>query len=122
VGPDRARHLRNIAILILLALAVWLLPGGDATALTISNILSLLFVGGLLFLGYRVYMENREVILGLEERQRWMLYGGLALIAISLVATARLWNAGGAGAVVWLLLIGLGIYAVYGVWRAYRSF
>jgi hypothetical protein len=122
VGPDRGKHVRNILIVIGLALAVWLVPGGDAASVTISNLLSIIFVGGLLFLAYRLYMENRETIFGLEERQRGMLYAGLALISITLVATGRMWDAGGLGAILWLALIGTGIYAVYGVWRAYREY
>ena len=44
-------------------------------------------------------MENRETIFGLEERQRGILYASLALIAITLVATRRMWDAGGLGAI-----------------------
>ena len=29
MGPDRKTHLRNIAIIVLLAVAVWQVPGGD---------------------------------------------------------------------------------------------
>jgi hypothetical protein len=122
VGPDRGTHIRNILIIIALALVVWLVPGGDEAGITISNLLSIIFVSGILFLGYRLYMENRETIFGLEERQRGVLYAGLALVAITLVATSRMWDAGGVGALVWLVLIGAGIYAVYGVWRAYRTY
>ena len=123
VGPDRGKHIRNILIVIALALIVWLVPGGARAGNTISNILSIIFLGGLLFLGYRLYMENRETIFGLEERQRGILYAGIALIAITLVATTRMWqDGGGIGAVVWLALIGAGGYAVFGVWRAYREY
>ncbi len=122
MGPDRGKHLRNIAIVIALAVVVWQVPGGDSAGITISNILSLVFVGGLLFLGYRLYMENRETIFGLEERQRGVLYAGAALIAITLVATRRMWDAGGLGAIVWLMMIGAGVYAIVGVWRAYREY
>ena len=122
MGPDRGKHLRNIAIIVLLAVAVWQIPGGDRAGSTVANVLSIIFVGGLLFLAYRLYMENRETIFGLEERQRGVLYAGLALIAITLVATRRMWDAGGLGAILWLALIGSGIYAVYGVWRAHREY
>ena len=122
MGPDRGTHIRNILIIIALALVVWLVPGGDEAGITISNLLSIIFVSGILFLGYRLYMENRETIFGLDERQRGVLYAGLALVAITLVATSRMWDAGGVGALVWLVLIGAGIYAVYGVWRAYRTY
>jgi len=122
VGPDRGKHIRNILILVGLALVVWLVPGGDSAGVTISNLLSIVFVGALLFLGYRLYMENRDTIFGLEERQRGILYAGVAVIAITLVATRRMWDAGGLGALVWLMLIGAAIYAVYGVWRASREY
>ena len=122
MGPDRGTHLRNIAIIVVLAVAVWRVPGGGAAGSTVANVLSIIFVGGLLFFGYRMYMENRERIFGLEERQRGVLYAGSALNAITLVATRRLWEAGGVGALVWLLLLGSGVYALVGVWRAYRSY
>ena len=122
MGPDRRTHLRNIAIILLLTLAVWQIPGGDRAGSTVANVLSIIFLGGLLFLGYRLYMENRETIFGLEERQRGMLYAALALIAIALVATRRMWDAGGLGAVVWLALLGIAAWALYSVWRAYRTY
>jgi len=122
VGPDRGKHLRNIAIIVLLAVVVWQVPGGDRAGSTIANIISIIFVGGLLFFGYRLYMENRETLFGLEERQRGVLYAGAALIAITLVATRRMWDAGGVGAILWLMMIGAGVYAIVGVWRAYREY
>ena len=122
MGPDGRKHLRNIAIIVLLAVVVWQVPGGDRAGSTIANIISIIFVGGLLFFGYRLYMENRETIFGLEERQRGIAYAGAALIAITLVATRRLWEAGGVGAIVWLMMLGAGVYALVGVWRAYREY
>jgi hypothetical protein len=122
VGPDRGKHIRNIAIVLALAVVVWQVPGGDRAGITISNLLSIIFVGGLLFLGFRLYMENRETIFGLEERQRGVLYAGAALVAITLVATRRMWDAGGLGAIVWLMMIGAGVYAIVGVYRAYREY
>jgi hypothetical protein len=122
VGPDRGKHLRNIAIVVGLAVIVWLVPGGDTASVTISNLLGVLFIGGLLFFGYRLYMEHRETIFGLEERQRGILYASFALGAITLVATRRMWDEGGLGAILWLLFIGLTIWGFYTVWRAYREY
>jgi hypothetical protein len=122
VGPDRRTHLRNIAIVIVLAVVVWKLPGGDTASLAVSNLLGLIFIGGMLFFGYRIYMENRETIFGLGERQRGILYASLALAGITLIATSRMWDAGGVGAVLWLAFIGLAIWGLYSVWRAYREY
>jgi hypothetical protein len=122
VGPDRNKHLRNIAIVLLLAVVVWRVPGGDTASVTINNVLGIVFIGGLLFFGYRIYMEHRETIFGLEERQRGILYAAIALGAITLVATSRMWDSGGLGAVLWLAFIGLAVWGLYSVWRAYRSY
>jgi hypothetical protein len=122
MGPDRNTHLRNIAIILLLAVAVWLLPGGDTAADTVGNLLGVMFIGGILFFGYRMYMEHRDTIFGLEERQRGILYASLALAAISLIATRRMWDEGGLGAVIWLLFMSLALWGVYSVWRAYRTY
>jgi hypothetical protein len=122
VGPDTGKHLRNIAIVILLAVIVWQVPGGGTSAATINNILGLIFMGGLLLFGYRMYMENRDTIFGLGERQRGILYASVALAAITLVATERMWESGGLGAVLWLAFISAAVYGLYMVWRAYREY
>ena len=122
MGSDRGKNLRNIAIVIGLALAVWLVPGGDTASVTISNLLTIIFVGGLLFFGYKMYMEHRESIFGLEERTRGILYAAIALGAITLVATRRLWDEGGLGAMIWLAVMALAIWGLVSVWRAYREY
>jgi len=122
VGPDRGTHLRNIAIIIGLALVVWLVPGGDTASLTISNLLTIVFVAGMLFFGYRLYMEHRDSIFGLTDRQRGTVYAAIALAIITIVATRRMWDAGGLGAVLWLTLLGGAVYALLSVWRAYREY
>jgi hypothetical protein len=122
VGPDRGKHIRNIAIILAITLVVWLVPGGDEAGRTIDNLLGIIFIGGLLFFGYRMYMENRETIFGLGERQRGILYASVALAAIALVATERMWDSGGLGAVLWLAFISAAVYGLFFVWRAYREY
>ena len=79
VGPDRNTHLRNFAILILIAVAVWQLPGGGTATATINNLLGLVFAGGLVFFGYRMYMEHRPSLFMLEDKVRALLYGSVVL-------------------------------------------
>ena len=122
MGPDRNKHIRNAAIVLALAVAVWKIPGGGTASQTIANIFSVIFLASLFFLGYRVYMERRETIFSLEERQRGLMYGALALATFALVATSRLWDAGGLGALLWLAMLGASGWALYSVWRAYRTY
>jgi hypothetical protein len=123
VGPDTGKHLRNIAIIVVLAVAVWKVPGGGEASGTIGNVLTVLFIGGLLFFGYRMYMEHREAIFDLPERQRGIMYAAIALAIITVVATRRMWNEGGGlGAMLWLAFLALSVWALYSVWRAYREY
>lgn len=122
MGPDAAKNLRYGAIVVALALVVWLVPGGEAGGATVSNVLTVLLLGGLAFFAYRSYMENRVMLLDLEDRRRAVLYGSFALAAFAIVATSRLWAAGGPGALVWLMLVGAAAYGVYSVVRSVREY
>ena len=123
MGSETSKHLRNIAIIVVLAVAVWKVPGGGEASVTISNLLTVVFVAGLLFFGFRLYMEHRETIFGLPERQRGIMYAALALGTITIVATRRMWDEGGGlGALLWLAFLGLAIWALFSVWRAYREY
>lgn len=119
---DRAKHLRNVAIILVLALIVWLLPQGATAGVTLSNLLTVILFAGLLFFGYRMYMENRMTLLDLSERLRVILYGSLALLTITLVATSRMWNANGGFILLWFALVGAGVYGLLTVFRAYREY
>jgi hypothetical protein len=122
MGPDRTRHIRNVLIIVLLALAVWLLPGGNTGTNTVYNLLTVILTAGLMFFAYRLYMEHRATIFGLGDRQRAILYGCVAMAAFALIATSKLWNEGGLGALLWFGLIGLAAYGMYTVWRTYQEY
>ena len=122
MGPDRNKLLRNFAILIALAVAAWQLPGGGTATVTINSILGLLFAGGLVFFGYRMYMEHRSSLFMLEDRVRAVLYGSIGLLALALIGTRRLWDEGGLGVLIWLALIGAGVYGCVTVFCTSREY
>ena len=119
---ERNKHIRNVAIILLLAAIVWGVPGGDTASATISNLLSVVLLAGLLFFAYRLYMEHRTTLFMLEDKVRALLYGSLVLIALALIASRRLWDEGGLGVLVWLALIGAGVYGCVTVYRASREY
>jgi hypothetical protein len=122
VGPDRAKHIRNILIIIGLALVVWLVPGGGTGSSTIYNLLTIILTAGLMFFGFRLYMEHRATIFGIGDNQRAILYGAVAVAALALLATGKLWNEGGLGVLLWMGLIGLAAWGIYRVWRGYAEY
>lgn len=122
MGPDAGTHIRNIAIVLVLSAAVWLIPGGGTASATIYNVLMVILTAGLLFFAYRLYMEHRASVFSLDDRMRALLYGSLALAAITIVATSRMWDEGGLGGLAWLALLGLAAMGMLRVWRAYREY
>jgi heme O synthase-like polyprenyltransferase len=122
VGPDRAKHIRNILIIVALAVVVWLLPGGRQGSNTVYNVMTLVLTAGLLFFAYRLYMEYRATIFGLGDRERAVLYAALGLAAFAILGTSKLWNEGGLGALIWFALLSLAAWGMYRVWRAYQEY
>ena len=115
---DRSRTVRNVVILLLLAAAVWRLPGGATGERAISNLVGVIFWGGLLFVVYRLYMERRATLMGWDERLRVRLYLAVGLLMFAIVATARMFSFGSFGALAWFILLGL---AVWGIFTAVRT-
>jgi hypothetical protein len=119
---DGTKTLRNVAIIVALAVVVWKVPGGGTASLAISNLLSIILLGGLAFFGYRMYMEHRVSLDMLGDRTRAVLYGSLGLAVLAVVATSRMWNAGGPIVLLWFAMLGLAGYGVYSVWRSAREY
>ena len=114
--------MRNVGIIVLLALAVWRLPQGALAGQTISNLLSIILLAGLAFFAYRMYMENRTTLFDLPDRMRVILYGSVGLVMFALVATSRMWNSGGAYVLLWFALVGVAVYGFMTVLRRYREY
>jgi hypothetical protein len=122
VGPDAGKHLRNLAIILVLALVVWRVQAAQQGADVLGNILTIAFLGALSFLGYRLYMEHRSTILDLEGNLRPILYLSMAAAVFAIVATHRMWDAGGIAILLWLALIGGAGFGIFHVVTRYRSY
>lgn len=119
---DRTRTVRNVVILLLLAVAVWRLPGGMAGERTVSNLISIVFWGGLVFFIYRLYMERRSTLFGWDERLRARLYVSVGLLLVLIVGTARFFGVGNFGALLWFALIGAAVWGIFTAFRSARSY
>ena len=113
--------LRNIAIILLLAGAVYFVPGGGDAAALIGALLSTAILASFVMLAARFYRERRLDLVGLGDRWRATLYGAVAVIVLAMAARPRLIVTGG-GTLVWLAAIAAASYAVYRVWRHHREY
>jgi hypothetical protein len=112
----------NWAIIALIALAIVALPAGGAALNVVLALLSIAFFIGIALFGYRLYRDNQFTLDSLSDRQRIVLYSSFGVAMLNLTATSRLFNAGGVGILVWLVLLGLCSYGVMWVYVSYRSY
>jgi hypothetical protein len=112
---------RNIAIVLAIAAAVYLLPGGGRAAQTFEAALWVAFGAGIAFIGLRAYREHRLWIHGLGDRHRGLLYGALAVGAFAWMARARMWETG-LGELAWFVLVLGVLWAAMEVFRYSRTY
>jgi hypothetical protein len=116
------RQARNWAIVALIALAIVALPGGGPVLNVVLSLLSIAFFVGIGLFGYRLYRDQRFTLDSLSDRQRFILYASIGIAFLNFTATKRLFNAGGVGVLVWLVLLGLCSYGVMWVFVSYRRY
>ena len=91
---------RNVAIIVLLGLVVWLVPGGGEGASFIYQLLNAIFIV-LMALGCGIlYRQFRGEIFSLGDTWRFALYAAVGIAIVTVAASRRLFDTG-AGAVLW---------------------
>jgi hypothetical protein len=112
----------KLGVVALVALVLVVLPGGGSAVDVALALLSLLFLAAIAFLGYRLYRQYQLDIDTLEANTRLVLYSSIGLAVLTVVATNRLFDVGGAGIIAWFALLALCSYGIYWVWLQYRSY
>jgi hypothetical protein len=112
----------KLGVVALVALFLVVLPGGGSAVDVALALLSLLFLAAIAFLGYRLYRQYQLDIDTLEANTRLVLYSSIGLAVLTVVATNRLFDVGGAGIIAWFALLALCSYGIYWVWLQYRSY
>jgi hypothetical protein len=117
----RATTVRNVAIVMAIAAAVYFVPGGGTSATFVAVLLSLAINVLLVLILGRFYRENRVSLFSLDDRYRGLLYGAVGAAVFAMAARERLFESGG-GTLLWLGVIGGASYAVYLVYRHHREY
>jgi len=111
---------RNALIVLVLAGAVYAVPGGGRSAVFVESVLSILITAAIGFIGWRLYRENRVAIFSLGDRYRGMLYGALGAAVLMMAIRQRLWETT-AGTLGWFAVIVAASYALVVVYRFHRE-
>jgi hypothetical protein len=112
----------KFGIVALVALGLFLLPGGGDALDVVITLLTIVFFLAIAVLGYRLFRQYRFEIESLRDRQRLVFYGSIGLAFLTFTATNRLFDEGGLGVLAWLALLGICSYGVFWVWVQYRSY
>jgi hypothetical protein len=115
------KNIRNIAIVLVLAVIVDFVRGGQAAANTVMQAISLAFLALLAWIASRLYREHRTDIDSLGTRNRATLYIALGVAAVTLTASPRL-DATPGGTVALIVLLAGSVFALFQVARAYRQY
>jgi hypothetical protein len=110
------------AIIALVALAIVVLPGGGPVLNVVLTLLSIAFFAAIALFVYRLYHEQKFTLDALSDRQRFVLYASIGGALLNFTATSRLFNAGGVGVLLWIIILGLCSYGVMWVYVSYRSY
>jgi hypothetical protein len=113
---------RNIVIVLALAAVVVYAPGGGTGSQIVIQVVSIAFLASLAWFASILYRQHRVSLYSLGDGRRAGLYVAAGAAILTLSATSRLWNAGGAGVLVWLVLLGAAVYATFAILWAARSY
>jgi hypothetical protein len=116
--------LRNIGIILLIALAVYALPGGGTSASIVEAVVSIAFLVAIWLILMRLYREHRMTLFSLGDRHRGILYAsfcGVLFAGASGGSTGRWWDSGPL-TLLWIALLLACFYGFYAVFRHWREY
>jgi hypothetical protein len=109
------RAARNVAIVMVLALGVAFLPGGGKAVDAIVTAMVMGMLAGIAWSLYVLSRQNQLTLATLSDGRRAILYGGLGLIALLVAGADKLFSTGG-GTLLWIVLFGISVAAIWRVW------
>jgi len=115
------RAVRNIAIILLLALIVAEVPGGGNVADGIIAAFTVTFLALIGFLAYQLFRQNRLAFYSLSEARRAIVVAALGAIVLMIAGADELLETG-AGAFAWFAVLGVSVYALFRIYQDSRAY
>ena len=112
----------KFGVIALIALGLVVLPGGGGALDVVLTLLTIAFFAVIVALVYRLFRQYRIDLETLSDMLRLVLYGSIGLALLTFTATDRLFDAGGAGVLVWFALLAFASYGLFFVWTRYRRY
>jgi hypothetical protein len=113
--------IRNVAIIMALALIVDVAPGGGEAADTVLTLLIMTFMAVIAWFVFRFYRDQELTIAGLTDVQRAGLFGSIGAIALLIVGYDELTSFAG-GLLLWIALMAGAVAAIVLIWRSATTY
>ncbi len=115
------RALRDVAIIMLLALGVAFTPSGGNAADTLLTAITMGFLAGIAWMLFVLGRQNQLTLAALSDGRRAILYAALGMIALLIAGSDKLFSSGG-GTLLWIVLLGASVAAIWRVWIDANSY
>jgi len=106
---------------MLLALGVAYLPGGGNLAAAVITALTMALLAGIAWMLYVLSRENQLTLSTLTDGRRAILYGGFGVLALLIAGSDKMFSTGG-GTLLWIVLLGISVAAIWKVWMEASSY
>lgn len=100
---------------MLLALVVAFAPAGGNAADAILTAITMGFLAAIAWTVFVLSRQNQLTLASLSDGRRAILYAAVGLIALLVAGSDELFSSGG-GTLVWLLLLGASVAAIWRIW------
>ena len=109
------RTARNVPIVMLLALGVAFAPPGGNVVDSILTAITMGFLAGIAWMLYTLSRQNQLTLATLSDSRRAVFYAAFGMIALLIAGTDKLFSSGG-GTLLWIVLLGASIAAIWRIW------
>ncbi|HVO55770.1 MAG TPA: hypothetical protein VMT37_15270 [Solirubrobacterales bacterium] len=109
------RTLRNVAIVMLLAVPVAFAPHGGNVTEAILTAITMAFLAGIAWALYVLERQNQLTLATLTDGRRAIFYGAFGMLALLVAGSDRLFSTG-PGTLLWIVLFGLSVTAIWRIW------
>lgn len=115
------RTLRDVAIIMALALLVAFAPSGGNVAEAILTAITMAFLAAIAWAVFVLSRQNQLTLATLTDARRAILYAALGMIALLIAGSDELFSSGG-GTLAWILLLGASVAAIWRIWIDANSY
>jgi hypothetical protein len=115
------RTLRDVAIIMVLALAVAFAPHGGNVADAILTAITMGFLAALAWMVFVLGRQNQLTLATLTDARRGILYAALGVLALLIAGSDELLSSG-AGTLLWIALLAASVAAIWRIWIDANSY